>query len=121
MRQRQRHFTPQSAVEWIAKLFCLTQRKERECSHIDCFGSLSEGDKYLILQACRHVLEQSAKDLEQINIYDVYEDICLPYVFQELKQMAKVATGHPAILGAHLAAAGMTYTVIIAYSEPQLR
>ena len=58
------------------------------------------------LQACRHVLEQSAKDLEQINIYDVYEDICLPYVYQELQQMAKVASDHPAVLGAHLTAAG---------------
>lgn len=58
------------------------------------------------MQACRHVLESSARDLQQINIYDVYEDICLPYVYQELKQMAKVASNHPAVLGAHLLAAG---------------
>lgn len=56
------------------------------------------------MQACRQVLEESSKELQQINIYDVYEDICLPYVYQELKQMAKTAAHHPAMLGAHLVA-----------------
>ena len=66
-------------------------------------------------QACRRVLEQSAKDLEQINIYDVYEDICLPYVYQEVKQLAKAASDYPAVLGAHLTAGGKIHgTAMIA-------
>ena len=51
-------------------------------------------------------MESSAQDLAQINIYDVYVDTCQPAARQqEILQLARVATGHPAVLGAHLASA----------------
>jgi serine carboxypeptidase-like clade 2 len=52
---------------------------------------------------CRAILESSAKDLEGINIYDIYKDICIPlHLHQQVTQLARTASGHPAVLGAHL-------------------
>ena len=44
--------------------------------------------------------------LAPINVRDVYVDACLPCAVQrEILQLARVATGHPAVLGEHLASA----------------